>query len=311
MQTRGRAQLGWRVGVCALVLLDLAVAGGTLAIRARDRATPVTIDAALDRFRRAEVPPDPDETPAPSTAAGPTAEPGSAAADATVAEPATTPAAAASPVRATTTTDGRRLPAPGVYVYDTVGWEETDALGGARHEYPSTSTVTVRTGGCGVVARWDVLEDRSDEFERCLAPQGGEHLAGFVARHGFYGQKDERTFRCEPGSLYRPPSGTPVGSSWTYQCRSETTVDTSTVTLVGYETLDVGGVVVPAVHVQELGEPSGDTSGSMRRDLWFAVDDGLLLRERTAVESDSKKGAIQASYREQYEIRLTSVHPRR
>ncbi len=39
--------------------------------------------------------------------------------------------------------------------------EEVDALVGSRHAYPSESTITVRPGGCGVLMRWDVLEERS------------------------------------------------------------------------------------------------------------------------------------------------------
>lgn len=47
-----------------------------------------------------------------------------------------------------------RLPATGVYVYDTPGQESVDALGGDTHAYPSESAMTVLTEGCGSRVSW-------------------------------------------------------------------------------------------------------------------------------------------------------------
>lgn len=300
-----------RLVLVAVILADLTVAGGLLAIRSRDEPQPVSVGLAIERFRTSATAAPGSSTPtnvvqptqglpvsvSPVTAPPPTAVP-------------TEAAAGEEPATATGGAPGRQ-PAPGVYVYDTTGWEETDALGGARHEYPTTSTITIRATGCGVVARWDVLEERSDEYERCPARDGGEHLAGFTSRHAFYGRSDERNFRCDPGSVYRPPPAAPAGTTWTYRCRSDTTVTASTVTLLAYEIATVGGTSVNAVHLRERGEPAGDTTGTMQREVWLSVSDGVLLREWVRMESHTSQGAIKASYREQYELRLRSLEPSR
>lgn len=310
-----------RIAVAALVLANLTAGGGIVAIRARDRPMPVPLDRAIDRYRAS--------VPVPTTTASaidmsPEASqttPSEVSADGSSASAPTTTVsttvagrvdAARSEETATPSGGGRgRQPKLGVYVYDTDGWEETDALGGARHEYPATTTITVQSGGCGVTARWDVLEDRSEEVERCPALDGGESVAGFVSRHGFYGRRDERSFRCDPGSVYRPPPATPAGTAWTYRCRSAATTATNTVTIVAYETVTVSGTPVKAVHLRQIGKPGGDTAGSMQRELWLSVHDGVLLRERGMVESQTSEGAITANYREQYELRLTSLDPKR
>ena len=67
--------------------------------------------------------------------------------------------------------DGGSSPIPpGVYVYATDGFEQTDALRGATHKYPGTSTITVTGAPCGVRLRWDVLEGRSTTWIACTGP---------------------------------------------------------------------------------------------------------------------------------------------
>lgn len=65
---------------------------------------------------------------------------------------------AANPAVASTmpaTTSPLILPEPGVYLYESSGFDSVDALTGARHDYPAQTTVTITTEGCGVRVRWE------------------------------------------------------------------------------------------------------------------------------------------------------------
>ena len=64
-----------------------------------------------------------------------------------------------------------------MYVYDTAGFETTDALTGGRHDYPAQTTITVQDAGCGSVQRWQPLDQRWDETETCRVDAGYAMLA--------------------------------------------------------------------------------------------------------------------------------------
>ena len=60
-------------------------------------------------------------------------------------------------------------PEPSVYLYETVGDEHIDALGGATHTYPAQTTMSVTLTDCGYRVRWDVFKERFDELDLCVS----------------------------------------------------------------------------------------------------------------------------------------------
>lgn len=315
-----RAVVWGRRAVAVLVAVDLVAGAGTLVLRSRDEADPVSVGRAVARFRAepaAGDAPDAPPGPAPSSsvpgeARPPVAESSSSPSTSTAG---TSGSAPPEPVRpaggAETAPSTAAQPPVGVYAYDTDGYEETDALGGARHDYPERTAVTVREAGCGRSLRWDVLEQRSDTIELCPLLGGGSSIASWESRHEFFGRRDERVLRCEPGSRYLPAPGTAPGTAWTYRCSAETTDRLTSTTLVGRETLSVGGVAVPVVHLRERSTGGGDSTGVAVRELWLRETDGLLVRERTDVDMTTQAGAIRARYRERYELQLIDLEPQR
>src|ERR687891_336955 len=130
--------------------LSIAIAGNLLgaggAMYLLGDATDLTVDEAIRRFRETNA--DAIAIPTPTTLASAT-------------KPQTTPTA-----KATVTGAKRKATAPGstasksgpvaagdletgVYVYATEGFEETDALSGQRHDYPSQTTITASKHDCG------------------------------------------------------------------------------------------------------------------------------------------------------------------
>ena len=93
----------------------------------------------------------------------------------------------------------------GVYLYATKGGESVDALGGAHHRYPATTTITAMGAPCGVKLRWDALQGRSTTWTLCSTKAGVE-LGTEEVVHTFFGQADDTTYACAGSELLR--SGT-------------------------------------------------------------------------------------------------------
>ncbi len=209
------------------------------------------------------------------------------------------------PTQATPTPSGAT---PGVYVYATEGFEEIDALGGARHDYPATSTITIKAGGCGTLQRWDVLKGRSTIWELCPGKRG-DLLRGSYETHRFFGNTEHTDYRCT-ATLARPAGDKP-GTTWPIRCRAGDKVETGRGMVVGRETIVVGGTRVPTVHLRQPLTLTGGSPGTSTEDRWVARADGLPVR--IVAESETTTGSLigDVHYQEHVELRLTSLKPRR
>lgn len=202
---------------------------------------------------------------------------------------------------------GESLIPEGVYVYDTDGFEKTDALLGEKHAYPARTTITVTAAGCGSSLLWRPVTGRSTRFVVCPASDGWE-LRTQDERHTFYGQTETTTYRCEDALVRSADEST---REWDVSCTSGSTEETGTGTLVGRETIRVGGRAVDAEHVRRETTLTGETRGSTTHDLWFDPATGvpvqLVLVSHTA--NDSPIGEVH--YDEDVTLTLTSLEPRR
>lgn len=199
------------------------------------------------------------------------------------------------------------LPASGVYVYDTEGSEQLDALGGAGYTYPSQTTVTVGPEGCGFRERWQPLSERYDERLRCPRADGSEALPSRVVHHEFFHVSDTRTFTCDAGSLIEPADRR---ATWSGRCRAPGIESSVVGAVVGVETLTVAGTPVPAVHVRIDDTVAGDSRGTATYDYWLAVRDGLLVRQHQLVDTENASPFGPVHYHEEFTLRLTSLQPR-
>ena len=298
-------------GAIALILgTDVAM------VYLRQPAAPVSADVALERFRSAT--PEPGAETAADPAAGPTAAPATAA-PGEPAAPAPAPGAPApgapapgapgpGPSQAPAGPAAPAMPPEGVYAYKTTGYEEVDAFGGSRHDYPATTYMTIRKKGCGVVLRWQPLEERWDESDHCV--QGSAiTIERFSMYHEFFQSGMEQPYPCAPGShVYR--AGQPPGATWTVTCSSPEFGDIEMLTrVVGTEAVDVGGTVVQAVRTRYEAKISGYSQGTQIQERWVDPDRGLMLRIVTQVDVNTKTPIGQTPYRERYRIDLLSLTP--
>ena len=285
------------VAACIAAMSVVAIASGTFYLRSG--STPLGVGDAVERFRTTTLTPAPENGAAENT--GDTSAPEARAA--TSRPRARTTYAVATPKRVV----GRPRPAEGVYVYATKGGEEVDVLGGSSHTYPPETTVTIRHAGCGLIERWDALDERWDERETCATPDG-DSLKRFTSFHEFFRHADERTYTCD--FLAHPRAAKP-GDTWKGRCVSGESVVNQVGRAIGFETIVVGGVRVTALHVRVDVKLTGEQEGSGVREVWGDRETGLSVLERATTTSHSMQPVFgRTRYHETLEIRLTSLEPR-
>ncbi len=204
-----------------------------------------------------------------------------------------------------------RAPEPGVYVYETRGFEVSHVLGTRRHAYPSRTAITVSatTAGC-MRQRWDALATRWDATLACPRRDGGWRLVSQSEEHEFAGHVDRRAYVCTPASTYRPPQPT-TGARWTSRCAipGTTTADASTV--LGPRTLTLAGRPTRTLLLRTRTRVSGETTGAGTSFMWIEPATGLVVRRTIANASstDTLVGAVR--YEERATLVLSDPRPRR
>lgn len=265
----------------------LAVAGGftVKALWPHDTATVVEAEEALDRFRNTTT-----------------------------------------SVAATTTTlpdaPPLELPLPGVYRYATTGAETVDILGGATHTYPAETLLTVTSHGCGVQLRWDLLEERREEWRLCVTRDGIEFQATAVQYHEFFenGRTEQMvchrdvvvvrdTAAAATTTAATDTAAAPPGTAEAVTCLLDGRPWDPVWEHLGTEDVTVGGTAVAATHVRMTVDMPGDHYEHTVIDWWLAPS-GLPLRMTATKESKTDSGVIgDVIYTEQYDVTLRSTEP--
>ena len=174
---------------------------------------------------------------------------------------------------------------PGAYAYATRGFEEVDILGGARHQYPATTGITVKRSGCGRVLDWRPLTDRRTAYRLC-----GGRLRSIREVHDFYGRRDDRVYECAPSSSLR--------RGW--RCTFDGTTEVARGGVVGTER--IGGAAT--VHVRLTTTTSGNTEGTGTREFWLRRPDGFPVRLAATNDNTTGTFAGDVHYRERYVLQL-------
>jgi hypothetical protein len=275
------------------------------------RTDPITVDTAVARYRSSATTPQPSPNAAARAPEGPAAV---ATGTAGTSNAAPAPGAAAEQSATSAGAAGEMgvgrgpTPAPGVYVYDTAGFERVSALGGAQHDYPKQSTMTVTDNDCGITVRWSPLEQRFEQWRMC--GQGTAiKIASVISHHEFFGQTEERTYQCGE-TFVRLPSDAP-GTTASGTCRAPSDTARTTTTAVGLTHIVVGGVSVDAIQAHFEHEVSGNTTGTQRGDVWVRPSDGLILRYLTVIDADTNSVIGPTHFHEEIALNLAELAPRR
>ena len=202
------------------------------------------------------------------------------------------------------------LPEPGVYRYTTTGFEHVDVFGGSTHQYPRTTTLTVTDDGCGVLLRWDLLQERREEWRLCVDDRGVVWQTSGAFYHEFFqhGQVDAMT--CDRPVVLVPIDRRPregvaescllAGSIWTPEWR-----------VLEQGTRAVDGRDVRVIHVRMTVDIRTRYYERTTVDYWLD-DHGLPLSIAATKISNSDSGlAGDVVYTESLTAELDSLSPLR
>jgi len=248
----------------------------------RDSSHAVTVDAALEKFRSATTLPSPTSDVLASTSP-------------TVVSPSSTEQSS----------EPLTLPAVGVYRYATTGFEAIDAFGGARHDYPAETTLTVTVAGCGVDLRWDPLKERSEQWQLCITDRGIEWQATGSNYHQFFGQDENEQMTCDHSAVLVPTVAPPeiqqldchMAGHWLPQWW-----------VLERTTRVVEGVDVPVQHVR-LQVTDTDKYFELITVEWYLDDHGLPVHVDWSKESLAETKFGDVKFSEHFTLALQSLTP--
>jgi hypothetical protein len=281
---------------------------------ADDEGTPVSVENAVERFR---------------SEGGAVADVGAATPTTEVAAPPTT---AAPPPPSSTTTTARRAarppaspaaaapggtgpppasvlrPAPGVYRYQTVGFERLSLLGASR-SYPGETTRTVRHGGgCTWSMRLVLLAEHQEEHSFCGTAKTLD-ATGNTTSVTWFGFASTVNLVCDQ-PLREADRGAPPGTTTPFSCRQGTDSTFSGTTTIGGEaTAVVDGQARRAWRLDVRGTFEGQTRGTVVVSELIDQEDGGVLFEQRTTELTQRSPLGDVTYRQEATFTLSSRSP--
>ena len=231
-----------------------------------------------------------------------------------------------SPVGASPRTDDRgddstgpsELPV-GVWSYEASGKEYVDLLGGPLHEFPPQVAQTVTNTECGQTIEVMLFTQRSDVLELCWTDHGSLALDRFETRHEFVGVADVTvTDDCGAIDIWWPGIEGDVGSdAESVDCTAVgdmagTVGAVVTHEVVRLEEVTTGAGTHEAVRVRvtsRVGTDADPTHGVYDAELWFGVDDGVILRRTLDAEVSASTPLGSVGFEESFEITVEDLTP--
>lgn len=186
----------------------------------------------------------------------------------------------------------------GVYTYETTGKESVDALTGATHHYPATTTITVIRKGCGVRLQWDALDGRSTTWTLCTS-HDTVTLRGLRETHTFFKRADHTNYTC-----------TQSGTRFT--CTSPKGGESGDVTPLGERMVSVHSVLSASLVIRTVATVTGQSHGTETTEWWLAPRTLLPLRLVVASRTSRREPLVgTVHYREDAKLALVSRTPSR
>lgn len=203
------------------------------------------------------------------------------------------------------------LPEPGVYRYATTGSEQIDILGGATHQYPEETTITVVPVGCGVQLQWDALRERHDRWGLCVTDGGIEWqtTGGGEYYHEFFGQPRTEPLSCDRNVLVVPADPRDRGSVQ-LDCILDKAQWAPSWQVLGTEEVEVGGVLVDTTHVRMTIVDEDRYPERITAD-WYLAPNGLPVKVDWDKHNTSDSPVGDVHYDETYSLQLLSLEPLR
>lgn len=274
-----------------------------------DSSKPAATTIPATESPQTSVPTSAAPTPTPTTSSG-RKHHGGDGMDATSSATPTNAASSAAPTESTaptpTATDSAAAVPAGVlgtFTYATTGSEETN-IPGTHRDFPKTTKIVNKLEGCGISSTWKPIAEHVQK--QVLCPGGdGVKVKSYETTISFYGVTSGENFTCSgPSYIYR--EGVKAGDTWSFKCKSPDAVAAQTSRAVGFETVNVGGTSVRALHVHVETKLQGEDAGTSTQDYWIATKQPVLVKETGQVTA--QQGNVH--YSSTYSLALKSLSPK-
>jgi hypothetical protein len=190
----------------------------------------------------------------------------------------------------------------GVYSYETVGFEEVDALGGGRHDFPAETFLTLRSEGCGTAVRWQALKERWDEDLIC----DDGRIQYVHTFHEWFGVEDLTQYECPEEAHAYPRNGE---TTWSFVCSTGDTFEEYTYEVIGTEELVIGGQPTVTLHLRIVSTVTGQTVGDSEIHDWVVPGTDLIVKRTVRGDNTTESRIGGVTYHEEFEVILRSLTP--
>jgi hypothetical protein len=201
-----------------------------------------------------------------------------------------------------------RLPAPGVYRYQTTGGEQL-SIAGISRSFPSTSQMIVTAANGCATMKWEPLTQHIEGWVACPERTGGLEITSAPSYEQIAGAETTSVIRCPAGMYFVPPRPF-TGERWSITCHSPGETVLFSGRVLGQGSVNVGDAKVPALHTEIDLSFAGAQSGQNPNDIWVSPATGLILRQSETVNVTQQAGPLgSVRYQEHMAIALTSMVP--
>jgi hypothetical protein len=201
-------------------------------------------------------------------------------------------------------------PEAGTYTYTGTGTESVDFLSGSSRTFPKQISVVVdldSDNDCNWIANVVFVKQHVEERRYCTK-DGLMTDRGFTLEIEFFNIMQKTEYTC-PDDAERLRTEAVKGDTWKWTCTSGTTAKTDYVaTLLGMETLSIGGEDVETWHTRVASKQSGITVGSATADFWHAKT-GLTVKFTNDFNIRTESLAGKTGFKEKTSYTLDSLDP--
>jgi hypothetical protein len=208
-------------------------------------------------------------------------------------------------------------PPQGVYRYRGTGRDHLSKPDVSQSQGPTMpGTITHEADGCWTF-RIDYSTNHWQSWRYCPSDGGMGEAGGQTFQRWNFGafvNETTSTFECDAAVVR---SGQRPGDEWRHRCTGTSTGVEGTTTsagpfrYVGTETLTIGGRKVAAYRYHRERTTSGNQTGTEVTEAWFAVANGMPLRNERHLEATTDTIIGKVDYTEDGEFQLADLEPER
>lgn len=204
-------------------------------------------------------------------------------------------------------------PRPGIYGYDTSGWDAVTS--GSKHYSRTMPAITYatlrRAGGCAWELQFEPLKEHIDGHRQCSAP-GTFLCIAHWQRISFLGETRDMVHVCKPEMLQVSKSYRP-GSTYRTVCRaadgsghgmSDANIG---ITFLGATQVTIGGRAVDAYRLHMTTGLAGDLKGQAVADVLVDGRTGMWLDVKRTIEFSTMVKKREVTYKANITYRLRSL----